>query len=308
MQDNDICYRVRVSLLDAILGKKFPVLDKGFIRVIDYMGSDSSVVQAARISYGEGTKSIRKDRGLIRYLLRHQHTTPFEMAEIKFHIRAPMDTWRQWVRHRTASINEYSTRYSIAIDERQETQSHEWRAQSQAGRQGSAQNISSDIGTTLTTREQALHELSNQVYQERIDNNVAREQARKDLPLSTYTEAYWKINLHNLLHFLNLRMALNAQLEIRSYAKVLGHIVSLWCPTVYEAFKDYQLNSVTLSALEQKLLALRVRGADQEAHNLMHKIGWMWKDAETEEIKKSRELKEYKVKLKDLGFLNLHDL
>ena len=189
------------------------MLDDGFIRVVDYMGSDESIVQAARVSYGKGTKKLSEDRGLIRYLLRHQHTTPFEMCEIKFHVRVPMDCWRQWIRHRTANVNEYSTRYSLAIDSAQKTKKHEWRKQSISNKQGSDEFINESIGTILSNKEELLHQQIRELYDERIKNDVAREQARKDLSLSTYTEAYWKIDLHNLFHFLALRMDNHAQYE-----------------------------------------------------------------------------------------------
>ena len=223
--------RVQVAALDAILGVPFKVLDDGFIRVIDYMGADESIVQAARVSYGKGTKKVHEDRGLIRYLMRHRHTTPFEMCDIKFHVRVPMDCWRQWIRHRTASVNEYSTRYSEAIDAAQATSETEWREQAVGNRQGSQGFVDPERGSQLSRMEAELQAMSRRLYEERLRAGVAREQARKDLPLSTYTEAYWKINLHNLLHFLELRMDEHAQLEIRSYANVIGYeIVSKWCP------------------------------------------------------------------------------
>src|SRR5688572_11528134 len=181
--------RLAVPELDAILGQRLNVLDDGFVRVIDYMGSDAAIVQAARVSYGAGTKRVHEDRGLIRYLMRHRHTTPFEMCEIKLHVRVPMDCWRQWIRHRMASINEYSTRYSVAIDAAQRTPPGEWRLQSASSKQGSEGAIPVSSGEQLSEREALLHGLSRQIYQERLDQGVAREQARKDLPLSTYTEA-----------------------------------------------------------------------------------------------------------------------
>ncbi len=178
------------------------------------MGDDRAVVQAARISYGTGTRHVHEDRALIRYLMRHSHTTPFEMCELKLHLRVPMDTWRQWIRHRTANVNEYSTRYSVAINAAQRTPSDQWRLQSTVNRQGSARNLPTDIGARLSSDERELQDKARGVYETRIAAEVAREQARKDLPLSTYTEAYWKVDLHNLLHFLNLRMDEHAQKEI----------------------------------------------------------------------------------------------
>ncbi len=243
--------------LDAMIaeGRRFPVLNDGFIQVIDYMGGDDAIVQAARVSYGKGTKTVREDRGLIRYLMRHRHTTPFEMCELKLLVRVPMDAWRQWIRHRTASVNEYSTRYSEAIDSRQVTSPEEWRRQSKKNKQGSADFIDPDIGIVLTVREEALHKFADEVYQERLTNGVAREQARKDLPLSTYTEAYWKIDLHNLFHFLSLRMDPHAQKEIRDFATIIGNeIVAKWVPHAYEAFEDYRLGGSFFSKQEVEWL------------------------------------------------------
>jgi len=253
--------RAKAPALDALLGHRFSVLDSGFVRVIDYMGDDAAVVQAARVSYGAGTKRLSEDRGLIRYLMSHRHTTPFEMCEIKLHVRAPMDVWRQWIRHRTANVNEYSTRYSVAIDAIHKTPADHWRMQSQANKQGSTGLFNPEQGARFTTEEQELHLRSTAVYRSRLDAGVAREQARKDLPLSTYTEAYWKIDLHNLLHFLELRMSEHAQVEIRSYAEVIGHvIISKWVPLVWEAFLDYRLGSVTWSAIEVAILRAVIAG------------------------------------------------
>ena len=252
--------------LEELKWKKFPVLNDGFVCLVDVMGDDAAVVQAARVSYGEGTKAVSDDRGLLRYLMRHAHTTPFEMAELKFLVRVPMDCWRQWIRHRTANVNEYSTRYSVAIDSKQDTRPYEWRAQSTTNKQGSstgelqppAEWLDANPGVSpvqyLTQQETELQQHSDRVYQERLAFGVAREQARKDLPLSTYTEAYWKIDLHNLLHFLALRMDSHAQLEIRQYANAIGGIVKQLFPITWEAFEDYRLNSVTLTGPEVVIL------------------------------------------------------
>lgn len=258
--------RPKVESLDDILGKPFPVLDDGFIRVVDYMGSDESIVQAARVSYGKGTKKVQEDRGLICYLMRHYHTTPFEMCEIKFHVRVPMDCWRQWIRHRTANVNEYSTRYSIAIDSAQSTPEDEWRFQAVTNRQGSEGFADAELGKELTEKERELQKLTRQVYEERIAKGIAREQARKDLPLSTYTEAYWKIDLHNLFHFLHLRMDEHAQYEIRQYALVMGYqIVAKWVPIAWQAFLDYRVNAVQLTNLEKEILMEIISGNAQGA-------------------------------------------
>ncbi len=216
---------------DALKWKQFQVGSGGNICLVDWMGDDYAIVEAARVSYGEGTRHISDDRTLIRYLMRHWHTTPLEMAELKFRVRVPMDTWRQWIRHRTASVNEYSTRYSVAIDECATTLPGQWRLQATGNRQGSSGNLNPNYGDRLTANERKLHKLSREVYEERLEWGVAREQARKDLPLSNYTEAYWKIDLHNLFHFLRLRMDDHAQQEIREFATLVGdEIVSKLFP------------------------------------------------------------------------------
>lgn len=237
------------------LNKEFKIGNDGFVRCVDIMGDDNSIVQAARTSYGNGTKTYREDRALIRYLMRHWHTTPFEMCEIKLHVRVPMDCWRQWVRHRTASINEYSTRYSEAIDSRQITDSKEWRSQSKNNKQGSGDFLPENIGLILSEEEKEFHKTSFEMYKKRLNSGVAREQARKDLPLSTYTEAYWKCDLHNLFNFLRLRMHKHAQKEIREFATIIGkNIVANWVPLAWEAFVDYRLYSENLSRMEVSLL------------------------------------------------------
>lgn len=239
----------------SLIGKTVSVLNGGFVRVIDIMGGDSSVVQAARISYGEGTKTAREDRALIRYLMRHRHTSPFEMAEIKLHVRVPMDAWRQWIRHRTANVNEYSTRYSVAIDECLRTSPEEWRSQGRANKQGSGEFLNHEVGRELTGMETSLYEESSRVYNKSLELGVAREQARKHLPLCTFTEAYWKIDLHNLFHFLSLRMDSHAQKEIRQYATAIGEeIVAEWVPVCWEAFLDYRLGACQFSRQEMRVL------------------------------------------------------
>jgi thymidylate synthase (FAD) len=299
MTSFDPAERVRVAALDAILGMPFRVLDDGFVRVIDYMGGDPSIVQAARVSYGAGTKRVSEDRGLIRYLMRHRHTTPFEMCEIKLHVRVPMDCWRQWIRHRTASVNEYSTRYSLAIDAAQATAGGDWRRQSAFNRQGSAEPIDAQTGTVLSQREQQLQELARQVYDERIAAGVAREQARKDLPVSTYTEAYWKTNLHNLLHFLGLRMDVHAQEEIRAYATVIGEqIVAAWCPFAWEAFVDYELESTRLTRLERDVVRLLSAGESEAAIAQLEQAGLLQKTERG--LARSRERAELEEKLRAL--------
>ncbi len=299
-QDFEKLGRVRVEALDEILGKPFKVLDDGFIRVVDYMGSDQSIVQAARVSYGKGTKQVRQDRGLIRYLMRHKHTTPFEMCEIKFHIRVPMDAWRQWIRHRTANVNEYSTRYSIAIDSAYETEPSMWRKQSKDNKQGSEGFLDERIGAELSKQEKEMHRIVREIYQKRVELGVAREQARKDLPLSTYTEAYWKIDLHNLLHFLKLRMDSHAQYEIRQYAQIIGNeIVSKWVPLTWEAFNDFQLNTTGFSALEMEILKNMLSDNPVAALALAENAGWLRK--KDGKLVKSLERIEFEQKLAKLN-------
>ena len=296
----------RAELVEELRWKKFPVLDDGFVCLVDVMGDDGSVVQAARVSYGEGTKKLSDDRTLIRYLLRHRHTTPFEMAEIKFLVRVPMDCWRQWIRHRTANVNEYSTRYSIAIDSSQTTPPDQWRMQAQTNRQGSSQLLSREIGEELTEAERQLQAQTKRVYEERLEIGVAREQARKDLPLSTYTEAYWKIDLHNLLHFLSLRMDSHAQQEIREYATTIGaQILKPLFPIVWEAFEDYRMEGLILSRLDQGVIqrltaAAREQGSippfDEQAFLAAQDASW-------QELKRCRERDECRQKLQNLGLV-----
>lgn len=290
------------ELLNELRWKKFPVLDDGFICLVDVMGDDSSVVQAARVSYGEGTRKVSDDRTLIRYLMRHRHSTPFEMAELKFLVRVPMDCWRQWIRHRTANVNEYSTRYSVAIDSAQTTSANEWRCQSDSNRQGSSGYLSTEAGTQLTEDERQLHRMVRQIYDARLEAGVAREQARKDLPLATYTEAYWKIDLHNLLHFLSLRMDSHAQEEIRKYSTVIGHeIVSKLFPLVWEAFVDYRVEGLFLSRLEQGVLTRLAQSgaaAPYSAEQFLAAQDPTWVD-----LQRCRERDECREKLEDLGLV-----
>jgi thymidylate synthase (FAD) len=293
--------RPRVAALDEILGRPFPVLDDGFVRVVDYMGDDDAIVQAARVSYGAGTKKTSDDRGLIRYLLRHRHTTPFEMCEIKLHVRVPMDAWRQWIRHRTASVNEYSTRYSVAIDGMQRTAPDEWRTQAVDNRQGSGSALASPDGRHLTDAEHELQELARGVYRDRLERGVAREQARKDLPLCTYTEAYWKVDLHNLLHFLALRMDSHAQKEIRDYATVIGRrITARWVPLTWEAFEDYRFGSSHFSRIETEILAALGAHDSERAMAIARASGWL-KESKHGGWLRNRERQEFETKLAGLN-------
>lgn len=288
--------RNKSEKLDEILGQQFKVLDDGFVRVVDYMGNDQSIVQAARVSYGEGTKKVSDDESLIRYLVRNKHTTPLEMCEIKFHVRVPMDCWRQWIRHRSASVNEYSTRYSLAIDSAQTTKADEWRLQSDDNKQGSSGVIRDNIiADSLCKQEQELQKHARDVYENRLKVGVAREQARKDLPLSTYTEAYWKIDLHNLMHFLRLRMDGHAQHEIRQYANAIGNIVDLWVPMAWAAFNDYHRNSIQLSVREVKVLNAINSGSGYIG--LCEEFKWF----KNGKPARSRERSEFEAKLLNLG-------
>lgn len=293
--------RPAVAALDDMLGIELKVLDNGFVRLVDYMGDDSAVVQAARVSYGAGTKRVQDDRGLIRYLMRHSHTTPFEMCEIKLHIRAPMDVWRQWIRHRTANVNEYSTRYSVAIDAAQRTAPDEWRLQSTENRQGSAGFLPKEEGEGFSKSEWEIQLAARNVYEERLKKGIAREQARKDLPLSTYTEAFWKIDLHNLLHFLKLRMDAHAQEEIRKYAVVIAEqIVAKWVPIVWEAFQDFELHDLRLSRIEREVLVALIAGSPERARQIAESNG-MLKVGRGGALARNREREELEAKVRDFG-------
>ncbi|WP_371253381.1 FAD-dependent thymidylate synthase [Orientia tsutsugamushi] len=252
--------RSSVNALEEILYNEIKVLDHGFIRVVDYMGDDFSVVQAARVSYGRGTKQLSQDRGLIRYLMRHRHTTPFEMCDIKFHIKLPIFVARQWIRHRTASINEYSARYSILAKEFYLPRNEDIAPQSKTNKQGRSEEVISErwsmrvleiLKSDAERCYQHYEEMLNEDGEGHIVNpenvGIARELARINLPLNYYTEWYWKVNLHNLLHFLSLRGSKHAQYEIRAYAKKMIDIVKLWVPYSFEAFEDYVLHSALIS-------------------------------------------------------------
>lgn len=272
-----------------MIGYKIKVGHDGFVILNDVMGSDQRIVDAARVSYGKGTKQLRTNAGLIRYLMRHWHTSPFEQCELQFIIRCPMDVWRQWIRHRTASVNEYSTRYSIAIDAAAKTDPRHWRSQSKDNKQGSGEYISVTEGTQLSIEEDELLEKIREVYARRLDVGVAREQARKDLPLSTYTEAYWKIDLHNLLHFLQLRCDPHAQFEIRQFAWAIADIVAEMFPITWGAFVDYRLEATLLTRLDQKVIRLALKG--KEVSTVIREV-----------FSNEREGQECLHKLRSLGF------
>ena len=227
------------------------VLDKGFVGLIDYMGSDDAVVQAARVSYGAGTKKVQEDRGLIRYLMRHEHTTPFEMCEVKFHIRLPIFVMRQLIRHRTAQVNEYSGRYSVMTDEFYVPET--FQKQSTTNKQGRGYSLT-EIQGKLSWLMDNVHKIAYDKYEELLGLDVARESARAILPVSNYTEAYWKCNLKNFLHMAWLRMDPHAQWEIQEFAKAMYGLVKPLYPFICEAYEDYKLNAVRLSRMEVEFL------------------------------------------------------
>ena len=252
--------RPTVPALEAMLFEAIPVLDHGFVRVIDYMGDDSAIVQAARVSYGRGTRRVQEDAGLIRYLMRHRHSTPFEMCEIKYHVKLPIFVARQWIRHRTANVNEYSARYSILDREFYIPEPEHLAAQSASNRQGRGEVLSGgdaarvlDIlrGDAMRTYDHyaaMLNEDEAGAPRDPDRPGLARELARMNLTLNTYTQWYWKTDLHNLLHFLSLRADAHAQYEIRVYAEEMLRTVEAWVPLACQAFRDYRLGAVTLSA------------------------------------------------------------
>tara|TARA_B100000401_G_scaffold242695_1_gene164617 strand:+ start:297 stop:1232 length:936 start_codon:yes stop_codon:yes gene_type:complete len=264
--------RVTVPELEKILYQPISVLDHGFVRVIDYMGDDSAIVQSARVSYGKGTKKISNDQGLIKYLMRHRHSTPFEMCEIKFHIKLPIFIARQWIRHRTANVNEYSARYSILDKEFYIPSIENIAAQSSVNNQGRGEVLSSeeasnvisilkaDAEQTYANYESLLNESSEGAVLDENKAGVARELARMNLTLNTYTQWYWKIDLNNLLHFLALRADDHAQYEIKVYADAMLDIVKKWVPITYSAFDDYRVGGTELSAKEVNFLRKLIKG------------------------------------------------
>ena len=264
--------RATVPAVEEILYEQIPVLDHGFIRVVDYMGDDSAIVQAARVSYGKGTKQVSKDAGLIRYLMRHWHTTPFEMCELKLHVKLPMFVARQWIRHRTANVNEYSARYSVLDREFYIPNKAQLASQSVINNQGRGETLSGEEA------EQALKWLRDDAdqcydhYQSMINEDpagntiddskqgLARELARMNLPVNAYTQWYWKIDLHNLFHFLHLRADPHAQYEIRVYADAIFEVVKKWLPIAAQAFEDYRMGAAHLSAQGVTIVSRMLNG------------------------------------------------
>ena len=252
--------------MEARLYTAHPVLDHGLVRVIDYMGNDAAICQAARVSYGRGTKAVSDDRGLIRYLMRHWHSTPFEMCEVKFHVKLPVFVARQWIRHRTANVNEYSARYSILDREFYIPAPENLAAQSTVNNQGRGQVLEGAEAARVLDllREDAMRSYDH--YEDMLTPDaeagklgLARELARMNLPANIYTQWYWKIDLHNLLHFLRLRADPHAQKEIRDYAEVICQIVEEWLPDVWEAFVDYRMEAHTFSRQEMESLRTYLR-------------------------------------------------
>ena len=274
--------RATVPALEEILYEPLPVLDHGFVRVIDYMGDDGAIVQAARVSYGRGTRRVSEDRGLINYLMRHRHTTPFEMCEIKYHVKLPIFVARQWIRHRTANVNEYSARYSILDNEFYIPSPEHLAAQSAANRQGRDQIIEGEAARRVLDLLREDAERAYAGYAELLNEDetgtprdpswpgLARELARMNLSLNFYTQWYWKTDLHNLLHFLSLRADPHAQYEIRAYAESMLETVQRWVPLAHAAFLEYRLNAATISASGLAVLRRMLEGetVDQPSSGL----------------------------------------
>jgi thymidylate synthase (FAD) len=244
--------RATVAALEARLGAPIPVLDHGFVRVVDYMGDDAAICQAARVSYGRGTKSVQNDEGLIRYLMRHWHSTPFEMCEVKLHVKLPVFVARQWIRHRTANVNEYSARYSILDREFYIPEASALAAQSSVNNQGRGEALAADEAAEVLDWLKSDASRAYDHYEAMISQDgrqgLARELARMNLPANIYTQWYWKVDLHNLFHFLRLRADAHAQWEIRAYAEVICGLAEAWVPFAYRAFADYRLGGAQLSA------------------------------------------------------------
>jgi len=252
--------RIVVEAAEALLDQTLPVLDKGFVRLVDYMGGDERIVQAARVSYGSGTKSYRQDRGLIHYLIRNWHTSPFEQVQLTFHTKMPIFVARQWVRHRTARLNEISGRYSVMPDEFYVPTPDHVCVQSDSNKQGRGEVLPLDDAMKLIDAMEAEQKVAYKTYESYLEQGVARELARANLPLSLYTEWYWQIDLHNLFHFLRLRLDPHAQYEIRVFAEAMAMCARAVAPIAYEAFEEHILGSVTFSRGEAQAMARLLAG------------------------------------------------
>jgi len=271
--------RVTSPELEKILYEALPVLDHGFVRVVDYMGDDTSIVQSARVSYGKGTKKVSTDSGLIKYLMRHRHSTPFEMCEIKYHVKLPIFVARQWIRHRTANVNEYSARYSILDKEFYLPTKEHLAAQSKNNRQGRGDLINGkqaddilkilkeDAEKSYNDYETILNERYNGTIINENQKGLARELARMNLTLNTYTQWYWKTDLLNLLNFLSLRADNHAQYEIRAYADVMIDSLKRWVPITYEAFMDYRVGGIELSSKGKSVISKMIKGKSCDFEN-----------------------------------------
>lgn len=261
---------VIVAEAEAILDKAFPVLDQGFVRLVDYMGGDARIVQSARVSYGEGTTTVRRDKTLIDYLLRHRHTSPFEQVVLTFHAKMPIFVARQWVRHRTARLNEISGRYSVMREEFYVPEDEKVRFQSTSNRQGgSEEEVPPELRMKVLDLLKSDHDSTFKNYQTLIDDNIARELARINLPLSLYTEWYWQIDLHNLFHFLKLRMDHHAQWEIQEYARVMAKMAKAVAPMAYKSFENHVLKGIFLSKKEQKALKAMMAGEENPLKGML---------------------------------------
>ncbi len=257
--------RATVDALEERLYEPLPCLDHGFVRCVDYMGDDGAIVQAARVSYGKGTKAVRQDRGLLRYLLRHRHTSPFEMCEIKLHCKMPIFVARQWIRHRTASVNEYSARYSVLDREFYLPAPQDLAVQSKSNKQGRGEVLTAEQAAVVLDLLKRDAETSYETYQALMeDHHLARELARMNLPVNYYTQWYWKVDLHNLLHFLGLRLHPHAQYEIRVFAEAIGSLVADWVPLTWEAFQDYKAGGAFFSQQDLRLLRRMLAGETVE--------------------------------------------
>jgi thymidylate synthase (FAD) len=255
--------RPTVPALEARLFEPIPCLDHGFVRAVDYMGDDGAVVQAARVSYGRGTRKVSEDRALIRYLMRHRHTTPFEMCELKLHVKLPIFVARQWIRHRTANVNEASGRYSILDREFYLPRPEDIAVQSTNNKQGRGEVLSVDAAAEVLHLLRRDAEQCYDTYERLLDDHkLARELARMNLGVNYYTQWYWKIDLHNLLHFLSLRIDPHAQYEIRVYGEAIASLVKDWVPAVWEAFDDYRVGAVTLSRQMLAVVRRKIAGDD----------------------------------------------
>ena len=279
--------RVTSTGLEKILYEAIPVLDHGFVRVVDYMGDDTSIVQSARVSYGKGTKKVSTDSGLIKYLMRHRHSTPFEMCEIKYHVKLPIFIARQWIRHRTANVNEYSARYSILDKEFYMPSKEHLAAQSTSNRQGRGDLINGkqadEILNILKKDAEQTYDNYELILNERFDGTVinennkglARELARMNLTLNTYTQWYWKTDLLNLLNFLSLRADSHAQYEIRAYADVMIDSLKRWVPITFDAFMDYRVGGMEISGKDKLVIQKMIKGETCEFDSsLLSKREW----------------------------------